>query len=109
MVKLGLYVRLEAKAGRETDVESMLREALPLADEEEQTVVWFAVRFGPSTFAIFDAFEDDEGREAHLQGKIAATLMEKAPELLAEQPAIERFDVLAAKLPALAAHAQQQR
>ncbi len=101
MVKLGLYVRLEAKAGHEMDVESLLREALPLADEEEKTPAWFAVRFGPSTFAIFDAFPDEEGREAHLQGKIAATLMEKAPELLAEQPAIERFDVLAAKLPAV--------
>jgi quinol monooxygenase YgiN len=109
MVKLGLYVRLEAKAGYEMDVENLLREALPLADEEEGTLVWFAVRFGPSTFAIFDAFGDDEGREAHLQGKIAATLMEKAPELLAEQPAIERFDVLAAKLPAIALQPQPQR
>jgi quinol monooxygenase YgiN len=107
MVKLGLYVRLEAKAGHEMDVENFLREALPLADEEEKTLTWFAVRFGPSTFAIFDAFPDEEGRKAHLQGKIAAALMEKAPDLLAEEPAIERFDVLAAKLPALAATAQQ--
>ena len=109
MVKLGLYVRLEAKAGHETDVENLLREALPLADEEEKTLVWFAVRFGPSTFAIFDAFGDEEGRDAHLQGKIAAALMEKAPDLLAEQPAIERFDVLAAKLPAIAREPQEQR
>ena len=68
MVTLGLYVRLEAKAGREMDVENLLRGALPLADEEEKTLAWFAVRFGPSTFAIFDAFPDEEGREAHLQG-----------------------------------------
>ena len=109
MVKLGLYVRLEAKAGREMDVENLLREALPLADEEDKTLVWFAVRFGPSTFAIFDAFGDEEGRDAHLQGKIAAALMEKAPDLLAEQPAIERFDLLAAKLPAIAREPQEQR
>ena len=109
MVKLGLYVRLEAKAGHEMDVENLLREALPLADEEEKTLVWFAVRFGPSTFAIFDAFGDEEGRDAHLQGKIAAALMEKAPDLLAEQPAIERLDVLAAKLPAIAREPQEQR
>ena len=109
MVKLGLYVRLEAKAGHEMDVENLLREALPLADEEDKTLVWFAVRFGPSTFAIFDAFADEEGRDAHLHGKIAAALMEKAPDLLAEQPAIERFDLLAAKLPAIAREPQEQR
>jgi quinol monooxygenase YgiN len=106
MVKVGLYVRLEARTGREMDVESFLREALPLADEEEKTVAWFALRLGPATFAIFDAFPDEEGREAHLQGKIAAALMENAPELLAAEPSIERVDVLAAKLPALAGTAQ---
>jgi quinol monooxygenase YgiN len=102
MVTCGLYVRLEAKAGHEMDVENMLREALPLADEEEKTLAWYAVRFGPSTFAIFDAFPDEDGRQAHLQGKIAAALMEKAPDWLAEQPTIEACDILAAKVPALA-------
>jgi quinol monooxygenase YgiN len=106
MVTLGLLVRLEAKTGREEEVENFLRQALPLVDEEPGTVVWFAVRLGPSTFAIFDAFPDEEGRQAHLAGKVAAALMERAPELLAEEPKIGQFDVLAAKLPALAA-AQQ--
>ena len=99
MVTVALLVRLEAKAGKEGAVASFLRDALPLVEKEPDTIVWFAVRTGPSTFGIFDAFPDEAGRQAHLAGRVAAALMEKAPDLLVEPPVIERLDVLAAKLP----------
>jgi quinol monooxygenase YgiN len=99
MVKVALLARLEAKPGKEGAVESFLKSALPLANEEAFTPVWFALKLGPSTFGIFDAFADDSGRKAHLTGKIAAALMAKAGELLAEAPRIEQVEVLAAKLP----------
>ena len=100
MVKVALFVRLQAKPGREADVESFLEKGLALANQESTTPVWFALRFGPSTFGIFDAFADEAGRSAHLSGPIAAALMANAPDLLAEPPQIERVDVLGAKLPA---------
>jgi quinol monooxygenase YgiN len=98
MVKVALLVRLEAKPGREADVESFLGAGLSIVQEEPATTVWFAIRLGPSTFGIFDAFPDDAGRQAHLSGKIAGALMANAPELLATSPSIEKVDVLAAKL-----------
>lgn len=96
---MGLLVELEAKPGKEEDVAAFLAGALPLAEEETDTVAWFAVRSGPSTFAIFDVFPDDQGRDAHLAGPIAAALMAHAEELLAAPPEIKKVDVLAAKLP----------
>ena len=96
---VGLWVRLDAKSGRETDLEGFLRGAAPLAEAELTTPVWFAVRLGPSTFGIFDAFRDEAGRELHLAGRIAAALGEHAAALLAGPPTIEPIDVLAAKLP----------
>jgi quinol monooxygenase YgiN len=99
MVSVALYVRLEAKPGKEAEVESFLKSGLALVQEEPETTAWFAIRMGQSTFGIFDAFPDEAGRQAHLSGKVAAALMEKASELLARPPVIERVDVLAAKLP----------
>ena len=99
MVKTALFVRLEAKPGKEAEVESFLRGGLPIVQEELATTAWFGIRLGPTTFAIFDAFPDEAGRQAHLSGKVAAALMAKAPELLAEAPVIEKVDILAAKLP----------
>lgn len=99
MVTVSLLVRLEAKPGKEADVENFLKGGLALAQQEPATTAWFAVRMGPSTFGIFDAFPDDAGRQAHLAGRIAAALMAQAPDLLAQPPSIERLDVLAAKLP----------
>jgi len=99
MVKVALFVRLESKPGKEADVENFLRGGLPIVRGEEATTAWFAIRLGPSTFGIFDAFPDDAGRQAHLSGRVAAALMAKAPELLAKPPAIEKCDILAAKLP----------
>ena len=99
MVTVALFVRLEAKTGKEQELESFLSGALPLVEEEPATVAWFGIRLGPSTFAIFDAFPNEDGRQAHLSGKVAAALMAKAPELLASPPTIEKADVLAFKLP----------
>lgn len=100
MITRALFVRLEAKTGREQEVESFLRDALNAVDAEDGTVLWFALRFGPSSFAIFDAFPDDEARQAHLSGEVASSLMENAPQLLASDPTIERADVLAGKVDA---------
>lgn len=99
MVKIALLVRLQAKPGKETTVASFLENALDMANQEAATPVWFAMRLGPSTFGIFDAFADEAGRTAHLSGPIAAALMGSASELLTEPPQIEYVDVLAAKLP----------
>jgi len=98
MVKVGILARLVAKAGREQEVASFLAGALPLAQQESKTTVWFAIRLGEREFGIFDAFPDESGRSAHLEGPIAAALMAKAGELLAEPPRIDKVDVLAAKL-----------
>lgn len=99
MVNVGLFVSLESKPGKEAEVEAFLRSGLDVVQQEPATVAWFALRLGPSTFGIFDAFPDDAGRDAHLSGRVAEALMAKAPELLAEPPSIEKVDVLAAKLP----------
>ena len=99
MLTEALFVRLEAKPGKEDAVERFLKDALPAVEAERETPAWFAIRLGPSTFAIFDAFPDESGRQAHLAGRVAAALMAKAPELLSTPPRIDRADVLAAKLP----------
>ena len=99
MVKVGLFVRLEAKPGKESAVAEFLSSGLGLAQQEPETTVWFALRLGPSTFGIFDAFPSDSGRKAHLNGPIAAALMAKAADLLSAPPKIEQLDVLAAKVP----------
>jgi quinol monooxygenase YgiN len=97
MVKVALLVRLEAKPGKEADVANFLREGLSLVQEEPATTAWFAIRLGPSTFGIFDAFPDEVGRQAHLSGRVAAALMARAAELFTQPPIIEKVDVLAAK------------
>lgn len=99
MVTMALLVRLEAKPGKEADVENFLKGGLPIVQEEPATTAWFAIRMGPSTFGIFDAFPDEAGRQAHLTGRVAAALMAQASDLLAQPPSIEQIDVLAAKLP----------
>lgn len=94
-----LYVRLEAKPGKEAELEAFLKSAVPLVQQEPATIAWFAIRMGLTTFGIFDAFPDDTGRQAHLSGKVAAALMENAPALLAQAPDIKKVEVLAEKLP----------
>jgi quinol monooxygenase YgiN len=98
MVKLALLVRLEAKPGKENEVAKFLESALALAQQESTTPVWFALRLGPSTFGIFDAFANEADREAHLAGPIAAALMANASALLAKAPLIEHVELLAAKI-----------
>ena len=88
MIRTALFVRLEAKPGKADEVETFLRGGRDLVEEEPATIAWFALRVGPTTFAIFDAFPDDAGREAHLSGKVALALMEKAPDLLMTKPTI---------------------
>ena len=99
MLSLALLVRLEAKPGKEKNVERFLRSALALVEQEPGTATWFALRLGSSSFGIFDAFNDESDRHAHLAGPVAAALIAKAPELFAEAPVIEAVEVLAAKLP----------
>ena len=99
MVNVGLFVRLEAKPGKEAAVEDLLQGGLVVVQQEPATIAWFALRLGPATFGIFDAFPDEAGRQAHLSGRVAAALMAKAPELLSRPPSIEPVDVLAVKLP----------
>ena len=99
-MKLALFARLEAKPGKENDVVEFLRQGLALANQEATTLMWFALRLGPTSFAIFDSFADEAGRQRHLSGPIAQALMAKAPTLFAAPPAIEPLEVLGAKLPA---------
>jgi quinol monooxygenase YgiN len=99
MVTVALLVRLEAKPGKESEVEAFLHAGLTLVETEPATTAWFGIRLGRSTFGIFDAFPDEAGRSAHLSGRVAAALGAKASELLAKPPTIERVDVLAVKLP----------
>ena len=99
MTKVALFVRLEAKPGKEAEVEAFLKSGLALVQDEPATTAWFGIRLGPSTFGIFDAFPDESGRQAHLNGRVAAALMAKASELFSQPPAIEKADVLADKLP----------
>lgn len=98
-VSVALFVKLRAKPGKESEVEDFLKAGLAIVQEEPLTIAWFAIRMGASTFGIFDAFTDDVGRQAHLAGRVAAALKEKASELLVEPPSIENVPVLAAKLP----------
>ena len=94
MAKLALYVPLKAKPGKESEVAAFLRSALPLVQEEAGTLSWYAVETAPGQYAIFDSEED---RQTHLNGKVAAALMEKASELFSESPQINKLTILAAK------------
>jgi len=99
MPTLSLFARLEAKPGKEKEVAAFLMQGLQLANQETTTPLWFALRLGPTTFAIFDAFRDEAGRQAHLNGPIAKALMQNAPNLFAAPPTIEPMEVLGVKLP----------
>jgi quinol monooxygenase YgiN len=98
MLSYGLFVRLEAKPGKEEELAAFLRQGLQMANQETTTPLWFALRLNASTFAIFDAFRREPDRQAHLDGPIAKALIAQAPELLASMPRIERADILGAKV-----------
>ncbi len=99
MLTHSLFARLEARPGKEEAVAAFLMQGLQLANNETTTPLWFALRLGPTTFAVFDAFRDEEGLQSHLNGPIAKALMTQAATLLSSPPAIERMEVLGAKLP----------
>ena len=98
IVKVALWVRLEAKPGKEADVESFLTNGLSIVQDEPATTTWYALKLGPSTFGIFDTFPDEAGRQAHLSGRVAALLKAESANLFAKPPSIEKVDVIAAKL-----------
>ena len=95
--KLALWAQLEARPGKEKQLEEFLKSAQPLAEREPGTVTWYAIKMGPGKFGIFDTFADENGRNAHLNGEIAKALFAKADELLAKPPQIDKPEVLAAK------------
>jgi len=97
MEKLALLVRLEAKPGKEAEVENFLKNGLNLANDEPGTESWYAIKLGPSTFGIFDTFADEAGRDAHLSGKIAEALMLQADAFLSSAPVIEKTEIVAVK------------
>jgi quinol monooxygenase YgiN len=97
MAKYALLAVLESKPGKEIEVENFLKLAQPLAEKEPGTLTWYALKFGPSKFGIFDTFADEKGREAHLNGEIAKALMAKANDLFAKPPQIEKLEILAEK------------
>lgn len=97
MIKFALFARLEAKPGKEAEVQEFLEAGLAMSRDEKTTPIWFALRLSATTFGIFDAFQDEAGREAHLTGPIAQALMAKAPHLFSSPPSIELIDVLGLK------------
>ena len=108
MVTKGLLVRLEAKPGCEPAVEHFLAGIMPTIDREPGTVALFALRLGPSTFGIFNAFPDEAARQAHIGGNAAVGLSALAARALATPPSIEPVDIIAAKLPGAAMAAPVQ-
>jgi quinol monooxygenase YgiN len=99
MTKFALYVPIVAKPGKEEEVANFLRSAVPLVNAEPGTISWYAIQHGPASFAIFDTFEDEAGRDAHLNGKVAAALMDKikAGDIFAEPPEIQKLVIIADK------------
>ncbi|CAN5473751.1 hypothetical protein BH10ACT11_BH10ACT11_06680 [soil metagenome] len=100
MVEKGIWVQMQAKEGKESEVEEFLRSGEALVGDEPDTIAWFALKIGEGKYGIFDAFNDDAGRDAHMNGAVAAALMEKAPDLFESAPQIDQPDVIASKLPA---------
>jgi len=104
MPTVALWVQLDAKKGKEAEVEKFLRDGLSIVNNETETISWYALKLGPTSYGIFDTFTDSKGREAHLEGQVAKALKEKASELFSKPPTIERIDILEAKMPTLQHH-----
>ncbi len=96
-IQLALFARIEAKPGKEAEVEAFLKAALGMANDEPSTPIWFALKLGPATFGVFDAFHDEAGRQRHLNGPIAQALMTQGPALFASAPSIEPIEVIGLK------------
>lgn len=99
MDKLALFAMLEAKVGKEAEVEQFLKSAQPLAERESGTTSWYALKLAPAKFGIFDTFREEQGRDAHLSGEIAKALFARAEELFTNPPRVEKIQILAAKAP----------
>jgi len=97
MAKQSLWVMLKAKAGKEAEVEAFLKQGAVMSNDEPKTVTWYGVKMGPGTYGVFDTFDDEAGRDAHLNGEIAKALMAKASELFSNELKIERMEILASK------------
>jgi len=97
MAKFALYVPLKAKPGKEADVEAFLKQGAVMAKDEPGTVAWFGLKEGDGRYSVFDTFNDEAGRDAHLNGPIAKALMAKAEELFAEAPSINKIEIVAEK------------
>lgn len=97
MIKYALLVTLEAKSGKENEVEEFLKSALPLVEAEQNTITWYALKLSANKFGIFDTFPNEDGRKAHLTGEVAKALMAKAPDLFSSDPQIQQVDVIAVK------------
>jgi quinol monooxygenase YgiN len=99
MDRFAILALLQAKPGKEKEVEQFLKFAQPLAEREAGTTTWYAVKLGPARFGIFDTFKDENGRNAHLTGEIAKALFAKATDLFDTPPQVEKLEILAAKAP----------
>lgn len=97
MKKLGLLVTAKAKKGKEAETSQFFSSAVELARQESKTATWYAIQIDDATFGVFDTFETEEGREAHLNGKIASALMANAAMLLSEPPTIQKIAILSSK------------
>lgn len=97
MAKQAIWVMLKAKPGKESEIESFLAQGAQMAGSEAGTVTWYGVKMGPGVYGVFDTFNDEAGRDAHLSGDIAKALMAKAPDLFTNEPRIEQMEILAAK------------
>lgn len=102
MPKLAIWAEMEAKPGKEQEVANFLKSAQSMAEREQGTITWYAMRLGPSKFGIFDTFSDEKGRDAHINGEIAKSLFTKSKELFTKDPEIHKMDLLAAKVPGAA-------
>jgi quinol monooxygenase YgiN len=97
MAKQAIWVMLKAKAGKEAEVEAFLKQGATMSQNEPQTVTWYGVKIAPGVYGVFDTFNDEQGRDAHMNGEIAKALMAKAPELFENQLQIEKMEILASK------------
>jgi quinol monooxygenase YgiN len=97
MSKLAIWAQLEAKPGKEKEVEDFLKSAQPLAEREAGTITWYAIKMGPGKYGIFDTFADENGRNAHLNGEIAKALFAKAKDLFSQPPKVDKPEILASK------------
>ncbi len=99
MDKFAIWAQMEAKPGKEQEVEEFLKSAQPMAEQEQGTTTWYALKIGPNKYGIFDTFADEQARDAHVHGEIAKALFAKAKDLFTKEPEIDMPSILAAKAP----------